>query len=226
LTSRLKIILLESSLELVPEQIIHHRQIIETARMYKIPVRNVVLDKTLHYSAMGRLSEKWKRGRPDIVHTTLLNILDSPLAKRNKIEVFMHVYDGRVYKIEPHTRLPRHLERFKGLMAQLLRTDKVPSAGEVLIYRTHSSLSEFAEEHGKIILLWEKGEPSTLSYIVDKALNTGHPIGIGAFPRGDFKEETLELSCCRYSVFGGESLMAWIVASRIICEAERMLGIL
>ncbi|MCE4599342.1 MAG: 16S rRNA methyltransferase [Desulfurococcales archaeon] len=223
--SKLKIILLESSIEIAPKHIAKHRQIVESARMHRIPVSRVILDKTLHYNAMSRLEEKWKRGRPDIPHITLLNILDSPLAKRSLIDVFIQVYDGRVFEVKPQTRLPRHLDRFKGLMAQLLRLERVPPEGESLIYKSHSTLREFVKDHGGLILLWEKGEQTNPSHIVKKALDTGYPIGVGAFPKGDFRKETLELSCCKYSILGGESLAAWIIASRIVCEAERLLGI-
>ena len=46
------------------------------------------------------------------------------------LEVYVHVYDGRVFHVKPETRIPKHFDRFKGLMAQLLIRERVPPTGE------------------------------------------------------------------------------------------------
>lgn len=220
----LTFILLESSLERVPREIWSHPQVVKSARRYGLSPKDMLLDKSLHYNAMAQLVEKWKRGRPDIVHVTLLNILDTPLASDGLIDIYIHVYDGRVFRVEPDTRIPKNYERFRGLMAQLLEVERVPPSGKPLIYKTHDSLEEFVEEHGEYILLWERGRESSPDYVAVRALYTGLPIGIGAFPRGDFKRSTIRLSSERYRIMGGLPLKAWSVAGRIIYAVERLLG--
>ncbi len=222
---KLRIILLESPLEIVPPEIRDHPQVVRYAKRFDIDPSEAILDKTYHYYAMAILPQKWKRGRPDIVHLCLVLLQDSILNMYGYLEVYFHVYDGRVFHVKPETHIPKHLDRFKGLMAQLLRVERVPPEGEPLIYKVANSLREFVEKYGKIILLWEHGEPATVEKVVRESLETGLPIGIGMFPRGDFKKSTLRKAIKRYSLLGGKPLRAWTIVSELVCTAERILGI-
>ncbi len=218
------IIFLESSLELVPREIWDHPQVRKTAKRYEIDPSELILDKSLHYHAMEVLPQKWKRGRPDILHTSLLVATDTPLFEKGVIRIYFHVVDGRVFQLKPGVRIPKHLERFKGLMAQLLRLEKVPPSGEPLIFKTHDSLREFVKEQGGLILLWERGVKASLSYVVARAYYTGYPIGIGAFPRGDFKRSTLRKAKEKYAIMEGRPLKTWGVVGRLIYTIERVMG--
>ncbi len=222
--STLRIVLLESPLEIVPEQIRSHPQVLKSARRYGIQPEQLLLDKSLHYNAMEGLSRKWKRGRPDIVHTTLL-VLQDTLLPESMLEVYIHVIDGRVFRLSPRVRLPKHYDRFKGLMAQLLRENRVPPEGEPLIWLEYSRLHELTRRYG-LILLWEQGEPRSPSYIVTRALATGAPLGIGMFPRGDFERSTLRKAREKYSIARGRPLKAWGVAGRLVYSLERILGLI
>ena len=221
---KLRIILLESSLELVPRELWRHPQVLRSAARYGLEPGDMILDKSLHYNAMAVLTQKWKRGRPDIVHVTLLNILDSPLAEAGLIEVYMHVYDGRVFRVEPHTRIPKHYERFKGLMAQLLRVGRVPPTGDPLIYEAYPTIADFVSDLGGFILLWERGVDSSPRYVAARGLATGLPLGIGCFPRGDFRRSTVRKAREAYRIYSGTPLKAWTVASRILAAAEEIMG--
>jgi rRNA small subunit pseudouridine methyltransferase Nep1 len=221
---RVKVVLLESALERVPRELWKHPQVVKTARRYGVKPGDMLLDKSLHYNAMAALSQKWKRGRPDIVHITLLNILDSPLASQGILEIYMHVYDGRVFRVLAETRIPKSYERFRGLMAQLLKEEKVPPEGRPLIYKAYDNLSEFVADHGRLLLLREGGTPVTPGYVFTRSLYSGLPLGIGAFPRGDFRRSTLRKAKEQYSIYRGVSLKAWTVASRILCAGERIMG--
>ncbi|MFN4045771.1 MAG: 16S rRNA methyltransferase [Acidilobaceae archaeon] len=217
---------LESSLELVPGALQSHPEVLRSARRYEIPPSRMILDKSLHYKAMEGLEKKWKRGRPDILHTSLLVITDTHLFNLGLLDVYFHLLDGRVFKVSSETRLPRHLERFKGVMASLLKNNQVPPGSpKPLIYKVADSLSELlSNENSKLILLWEKGEPATLKEIVDDALKINSFIGIGAFPQGDFEEETLKAASQKYSIIGVGQLKAWGVAARLLCSIEEALG--
>lgn len=223
---RLRIVLLEAGLELVPEEIRGHPDVARSAKRYGVDASRMLLDKSLHYHAMSVLPQKWKRGRPDIVHTTLLVLQDSVLNSEGRLEVYIHVYDGRVFRVKPETRLPKHYERFRGLMAQLLLYNRVPPSGEQpLIELEAASLREFVERHGRLILLWERGEPSTSREVAAKALQSGRPVGIGMFPRGDFRRSTLRKAGERYSLAQGKPLKAWTIACKLVTAAEDILGL-
>ena len=222
----LRIVLLESPLETVPRELWSHPQVVRASRRYGVEPAMMLLDKTLHYHAMASLPQKWKRGRPDIVHTTLLQLQESILNKQGHLELYIHVYDGRVYHVAPETRIPKHLERFRGLIAQLLHQNQVPPPpARPLIRLEAESLTEFTRRHGKLILLDEKGQPATTAQAARIALQTKAPIGIGMFPRGEFRKQTLRKARLRLSLAHGTPLKAWTIAARLVAEAENLLGL-
>ena len=204
---KLKVILLEASLELAPPSW----------------PRGPLIDKRYHYHKLSKFSRKWKRGRPDIVHTTLIILLDSILNMHGALEVFVHTIDGKVYVVSPEERIPKHYDAFKEIMAIMLEKGAVPP-DKPLMWKAYDSLSDFVKEHGKLILLWEKGEPRKFKEVAREALETGLPVGIGAFPRGDFEKSTLRKALKKYSV-ADKPLKAWTVAYKLLCSAEELLGL-
>lgn len=59
--------------------------------------------------------------RPDIVHQTLLAILDSPLNKAGRLKgLYVQTTRSTLIQVNPHIRIPRTFRRFCGLMVQLL----------------------------------------------------------------------------------------------------------
>ncbi len=199
--------LLESPLELAPES-------------WK---RGPLIDKRYHYFQLSKYSRKWKRGRPDIVHTTLLILQDSVLNLMGGLEVYIHTIDGRVFKVREDERIPKHYDAFKEIFAQLLIYNRVPPEGEPLIWKAYDSLADFVREQGGLILLWEKGEERKFKEVAEEALSTRLPVGIGMFPRGDFEKSTLRKATKRYSVMGGVPLKAWTIAYKLLCAAEEII---
>jgi rRNA small subunit pseudouridine methyltransferase Nep1 len=80
----------------------------------------ILLDQNAHGPAARKLPEGTRRGRPDIVHYSLLTLLESPLAKSGGLEVAVHTRDGTLVRIRNDTRLPRGELRFHGLLAKVL----------------------------------------------------------------------------------------------------------
>jgi rRNA small subunit pseudouridine methyltransferase Nep1 len=58
--------------------------------------------------------------RPDIVHQCLLTLLDSPLSRAGRLQVFIRTTKNVLIEVNPKTRIPRTYRRFAGLMVQLL----------------------------------------------------------------------------------------------------------
>eukprot|EP00999_Lentomonas_sp_LEN2_P000013 NODE_1011_length_1063_cov_94.505342_g967_i0.p1 GENE.NODE_1011_length_1063_cov_94.505342_g967_i0~~NODE_1011_length_1063_cov_94.505342_g967_i0.p1 ORF type:complete len:229 (+),score=22.26 NODE_1011_length_1063_cov_94.505342_g967_i0:181-867(+) len=58
--------------------------------------------------------------RPDITHQCLLTLMDSPLNKAGKLQVYIHTQKNVLIEVHPSTRIPRTFKRFSGLMVQLL----------------------------------------------------------------------------------------------------------
>ncbi|MEM1628296.1 MAG: 16S rRNA methyltransferase [Desulfurococcaceae archaeon] len=226
--SKLSIILLESALELVPQSISNHPAVLKSARKRRKKPTEILLDVSIHYHAMKNLENKHKRGRPDIVHASLLEALESPLNKKGYLNVFIHTIDNNVIFIDPTTRIPRNYNRFVGLMEQLLNKGKVPPDSEKpLLYVRTMTIDKLLKELDTpgFILLREMCARKSIGDIVKQAIEEKLPIGIGGFPHGDFSEEIMEKSLYCYSIYD-EPLSTLIVVSRIIARAEEVLGIL
>lgn len=224
----LTIILAEAALETIPKQIINHPLIRKHSKKRGKKPSEMLLDTSYHYAAMKKLDEKWKRGRPDIIHITLLQILGSPANLQGKIKVYIHTRNNKVIYINPETRLPRNYLRFTGLIEQLFKTRKVPPKAEnPLLEVRDMTLEELIEElkPTKIIILTSKGKPSTPQKIAKEIILEENPvIIIGGFPHGDFNEETLKLSDEKVAIYP-QPLETWTVASSIIYAYEEKLGI-
>ena len=63
--------------------------------------------------------------RPDILHQSLLSLLDSPLNKAGKLKIYITTTSNQVIYINSATKIPRTYERFAPLMAQLLEKIKI-----------------------------------------------------------------------------------------------------
>ena len=85
------IILVESSLELIPAELSNHQSVLAYSKKFKKNISNTLLDNSWHFGAMKGLENEIKRGRPDIIHLTLLSICTSPAFYQNKIQVFVPV---------------------------------------------------------------------------------------------------------------------------------------
>lgn len=219
----LTLILAEAALELVPPALWGHPAVKRSAKRRGKPPSELLLDRSLHHAAMTGLPSNEKRGRPDIVHLTLLLALSSPLNKQGMLKVFIHTFNDQVVSIDPRVRIPRNYNRFVGLMEQLLTTGKVPPQGEPLLAAKRQTLQELISTINptSATILREKGAPTTPQRIARRLSNQQSPtIIIGAFPHGDFKEETLKIKAANASIYP-QPLDAWAVASAIIHAFEQ-----
>ena len=223
----LNIVLIESALELIPREIWGHPAVLKNARKRGKKPGEMLLDTSLHYHAMKNLKFREKRGRPDIVHVSLLNALSSPLNIEGKLRIYIHTISDYVIFIHPETRIPRNYQRFVGLIEQLFIEGRVPPKGEKpLLYIKEMSLEDLLDILGlKLILLSETGSMASPDYIVEKAIDGKYIIGIGGFPHGDFSKKVYDLAEDVYAIYN-KPLDTWIVVSRIIEAAERYYKIL
>ncbi|MEM1700050.1 MAG: 16S rRNA methyltransferase [Desulfurococcaceae archaeon] len=225
---QLILLLLEASLETVPSSIVHHPSVVKTAKRRSKKPLEMLLDVSLHYHAMRDLPKREKRGRPDIVHVSLLEALESPLCKNNLLKIGVHTIGGHAIFVDSSTRIPKNYNRFVGLMEQLFKYGKVPpNAENPLLYVKTIELKHFLRELGArgLILLREVCEYKPLPEIVKQAVADKMAIGIGAFPHGDFEESTLKEANYCYSIYS-KPLSTLIVVSRVISSAERTFGLM
>jgi len=228
----LSIILAESALELIPKELHNNPIIVRSARKRNKRPSEMLLDISLHYKAMKSLPLWYKRGRPDIIHISLLNILSSPLNYEGMVNVYIHTFNNIVIFIDPKTRIPKNYNRFVGLIEQLLTIGRVPpDSDKPLMWIKSSSISDLVKDVGcsDVILMHEEGEflsPYKLGKLIASKIlsNENICIVVGGFQRGDFSEETMRIATKRISIYR-KSLPTWIVVDRVIGGVEEVLGI-
>lgn len=212
----LTVILAESGLELIPEEIKSNPAIKKNIKNESYTSK--LLDNALHHSAMTKLKDVNKRGRPDIAHLCLLNALGSPLRKNGHLKLYLHTYKNLIYKINPEIKIARNYNRFKGIMAKLLMEDEIKTDNTLLISKINNNLSDLLKSLNseEIILFSSKGKLVKNHYkLFEKNLNKNYVAIIGCFQKGSFSEEILGLSNKIVSI-SNHSLDAWVAVSRVI----------
>ena len=219
------IILVESSLELIPKEMYKHSSVISYSKKFKKISSQTLLDNSWHFGAMKGLDNEIKRGRPDIVHLTLLSLCTTPAFYENKIKVFIHTINDEIISINNKTKLPKSYHRFQGLMEKLFFTKKIQAEDEILMELKQSSLSELLSkiQPNHIIGLTTKGQKNTIEKIV-KQIPENSCILIGGFQKGHFSNETQRIIEKSFSI-NDLSLEAHIVASRLVYEYEKTIFI-
>ncbi|MCS7108179.1 MAG: 16S rRNA methyltransferase [Sulfolobales archaeon] len=224
----INVIIAEASLETIPSEVATHPAVISSCKLRKKHWSEVLLDTSLHYSAMKRLPNRLKRGRPDIIHTILLEALSSPINLEGHLKIFIHTLNDQVIFVDPVTRIPRNYVRFVGLIEQLFKYGQVPpnDANPLMRIVNLSFINLLRRiDRSKVITLSESGKHMDCESICRLALSEDLPIVIGGFPHGDFRNDIYECSKYVFSIYG-KSLDAWVVVSRILGACERVLGIL
>ncbi|KAK9453269.1 Alpha/beta knot methyltransferase [Dipodascopsis uninucleata] len=94
---------------------------------HKVPSRNgaqgdryALLNCDDHQGLLKRMQRDIADARPDITHQCLLTLLDSPINKAGKLQVYILTAKGVLIEVNPSVRIPRTFKRFSGLMVQLL----------------------------------------------------------------------------------------------------------
>ena len=223
----LTLILAEASIERIPKEIIDDPSIINDAKRRRKKPEKLILDRSYHHRAFNRLSNPEKRGRPDIIHITLLNCLGSPLNLTGRLTTYVHTMEDFIIEISSRTRIPRNSERFKGILEQLFEEHRIPTTGKPLIKLRKSNLKELIKKISPtyVIALTTQGKYETPINLGNIISNQKNPVLIiGGFSKGSFKKETLELADQTISIFP-KGLESWTVAAKAIFAYEQALEI-
>ena len=81
----ISLIISESALEIVPYELEDHPSVISHARKLGKHSSEILLDNSWHFAAMKGIKNEIKRGRPDLVHFSILEATTIPLYFQNKI---------------------------------------------------------------------------------------------------------------------------------------------
>lgn len=217
----LSLILAESSLELVPLELQNHNSVISHSKKLGKSPSEIILDNSWHFGAMKGIPNEIKRGRPDIVHFSLLEATNIPLYYEKKISIFIHTINDKVIFVGEDVRLPKSYHRFIGLIEKLFSEKIIQTDGKDLLEIKDMTFNELLQKikPKRIIGLSSKGIPSSCENVAKK-LTDDSCIVIGGFPKGHFSSEIKK--SFEYTVnVGLTSLEAHVVISRILYEYEK-----
>jgi len=216
----LNVIIAEAALELVPSQIVKHASVRNEARRREIEPSETLLDRSIHHHAMLKLSDDSKRGRPDLVHLTLLSVTSTPLYQSGLVKVYIHTQGNIVLELKEQTRPPKSYARFRDLVQKLLNEE--PETGLISVYK--ASLPMLLDRIGAdlVVGLSTQGKSSTLEEVAIEISKKANPaVLIGGFPKGHFTPETAA-QLDRIVRVHPDSLDAHVIAARLVYEVERV----
>ena len=216
------IIIADSELELVPERIVMERCVLNSARARSKDPKKMLLDASHHHPAFGKLPEGERRGRPDIVHLSLLLCLDSDVNAAGKLKTFVHTRNDDVIAVNAETRLPPNYIRFVGLIEQLFEQHVVPSRENALLELRQNVPLEMlvnALKADEVIVLDPEGDDTELEALVSSSKGDRTVLIIGGFSKGTFRSDMSKLKPKRVS-YGRRMMKAWTVASKTLRALE------
>ncbi|MEM1659178.1 MAG: hypothetical protein QXK94_09110 [Candidatus Jordarchaeales archaeon] len=212
------LVLAESALETVPASLQKNPVVRRIAKRRGRKPSSMILDSSLFPHLVKRLPLGEKRGRPDIVHVSLLCALRTPLNMENLLRIFVHTIDDKVIEVNPEVRIPKNYNRFVGLIEQLYECGQVPPEGAPLLKLRSMTLSSLMSEirPDKTILFCEDGVRVRLDEYMRRLTPLERvAVIVGGFPHGSFSEQTERLADEKISIYD-KPLEAWTVVSRVI----------
>jgi len=204
-------------LELVPPEIASLPAVKRDAERRGKKAKELLLDSSLHHSAMKGLLDEKRRGRPDIVHISLLIANESILNREGMLDMVVHTRNNEAIKISPEMKVIKNYNRFKGLIEQLFKEGEVPP-GNPLMRMESRGVTEIVNEINadKVIVLSENGEAKPL----EDVLTENSACIIGGFPHGDFISNVKEIADEVIAIYPSP-LPAWIALMEAIVAYER-----
>lgn len=186
---KLYFVIAEAALELVPEPLRKDPSVKSDAKRRGIDPGSILLDRSIHHSAMLKLKDGFMRGRPDLIYLTLLSVTSTPLHQTGKVKVFIHTVDDVILVFEEKTRPPKSYARFRNLMEKVLV--EMPEKG--LVTSAKGSLPELLKSirPDKTIGLSIQGAPCRSTPLERSWLQrSALPSWSGGSPRGTLRPPT------------------------------------
>ena len=217
----ISLVLAESALELVPLELQDHPSVLSHAQKLGKNPSEILLDNSWHFAAMKGINNEIKRGRPDLVHFSILEATTIPLYLQNKIKIYIHTIDDKVIYIGENIRIPKSYHRFEGLIEKLFLEKTIQTDTGVLLEIKEKSFSELINEikPSKIIGFSTKGELKSFEKISSE-ISDNTCIVVGGFQKGHFSESTKNKINHLFSV-DNLSYEAHVVIARILYEYEK-----
>ncbi|KAF2857807.1 essential for mitotic growth 1 [Piedraia hortae CBS 480.64] len=180
-----------------------------------------LLNSDEHIGVMRKMNRDISEARPDITHQCLLTLLDSPLNKAGKLQIYIHTSKGVLIEVSPTVRLPRTFKRFAGLMVQLLHNLSIRSttSPEKLLKVIKNPITDHLPPNcHKVTLSFDAPLVRVREYIADLSPKTSICVFVGAMAKGadtfadQYKKDAISIS--------NYSLSASVACSKFCHAAE------
>jgi rRNA small subunit pseudouridine methyltransferase Nep1 len=157
----------------------------------------------------------------------LLTLLDSPLNKAGKLQIYIHTAKGVLIEVSPTVRIPRTFKRFAGLMVQLLHRLSIRSttSQEKLLKVIKNPITDHLPPNcRKVTLSFDSSVVRVSDYIADLAPKESICVFVGAMAKGndtfadEFKDDSISIS--------NFSLSASVACSRFCHAAEEVWNVI
>ncbi|SCV03043.1 LANO_0G01794g1_1 [Lachancea nothofagi CBS 11611] len=187
----------------------------------------VLLNCDDHQSLLKKMGRDISEARPDITHQCLLTLLDSPINKAGKLQVYIQTSRGVLVEVNPTVRIPRTFKRFSGLMVQLLHKLSIRSVNseEKLLRVIKNPITDhLPTKCRKVTLSFDAPVVRAQDHIEKLADDESICIFVGAMARGkdnfadEFVDEKIGLS--------NYPLSASVACSKFCHGAEDAWGIM
>ncbi|AJM91643.1 MULTISPECIES: ribosome biogenesis protein [Nitrosopumilus] len=217
----ISLILAESALELIPSELKHHPSVISHAQKLGKLSSEILLDNSWHFAAMKGIDNELKRGRPDLVHFSILEATTIPLYTKNKLKFYVHTVDDKVISFGPNVHVAKSYHRFAGLIEKLYKEKQITANNEVLLEIKDKTFSELVDEinPSKVLGFSTKGNLNSYEKIATEISNDSCLV-FGGFQKGHFSDMIEKKFTTMYSV-GDESFEGHTVVARMLYEYEK-----
>ena len=217
----ISVILSESSLELVPDELKHHPSVVSHARKLGKQPSEILLDNSWHFAAMKGIENEMKRGRPDLVHFSILEATTIPLYLQNKIKFYVHTINDKVIYFGENIHIPKSYHRFEGVIEKLYQEKKITTNNDVLLEIKDKTFSELLDEikPSKIIGFSTKGKFNSYEKIATE-ISDNSCIVFGGFQKGHFSDIVENKITDLYSI-DDTSFEGHVVVARMLYEYEK-----
>ncbi|KAL1642774.1 18S rRNA pseudouridine methyltransferase [Diplodia intermedia] len=182
-----------------------------------------LLNSDEHIGIMRKMGRDISDARPDITHQCLLTLLDSPINKAGRLQIYIHTAKGVLIEVSPSVRIPRTFKRFAGLMVQLLHRLSIRSttSQEKLLKVIKNPITDHLPPNcRKVTLSFDAPVVKVREYIEDLDPNQSICVFIGAMAKGkddfadEFKDDSISIS--------NYSLSASVACSKFCHGAEEV----
>ncbi|KAL1881378.1 hypothetical protein VTK73DRAFT_4385 [Phialemonium thermophilum] len=186
-----------------------------------------LLNSDEHIGVMRKMNRDISDARPDITHQCLLTLLDSPVNKAGRLQIYIQTAKGVLIEVSPSVRIPRTFKRFAGLMVQLLHRLSIKSVNsqEKLLKVISNPITDHLPPNcRKITLSFDAPVVRVREYIDRLGPNESICVFVGAMAKGpdNFADEYVDekISISNYS------LSASVACSKFCHAAEDSWGII